>query len=72
MKKIFLLMLMLIAISVMTGCTAVDEALGKIGEDIEASRLESAGESDRSGMDWSFVPVLREEATKTFTEAFPD
>lgn len=72
MKKLFLLMLMLIAISVMTGCTAVDEALGKIGEDIEASRLESAGESDRSGMDWSFVPVLREEATKTFTEAFPD
>jgi len=72
MKKILLLILMLVAISMMTGCTAVDEALGKIGDDIEASRLNSAGESDKSGMDWSFVPVLREEATKTFTEAFPD
>jgi len=72
MKKILLLILMLVAISMMTGCSAVDEALGKIGDDIEASRLNSAGESDKSDMDWSFVPVLREDATKTFTEAFPD
>ena len=72
MKKILLLMLMLIAISVMTGCTAVDQALDKIGQDIEASRVESAGEKDRSGLDWSFVPVLREKATAMFTEAFPD
>lgn len=72
MKKILLLMLMLIAISVLTGCTAVDQALSKIGNDIEASRLESAGEKDRSGLDWSFVPVLRERATAMFTEAFPD
>jgi hypothetical protein len=72
MKKILLLMLMLIAISVMTGCTAVDQALNKLGNDIEASRIESAGEKDRSGLDWSFVPVLREKATAMFTEAFPD
>ena len=72
MKKILLLMLMLIAISVLTGCTAVDQALSKIGNDIEASRIESAGEKDRSDLDWSFVPVLRERATAMFTEAFPD
>ena len=72
MKKILFLMLMLIAISVLTGCTAVDQALSKIGNDIEASRIESAGEKDRSGLDWSFVPVLREKATAMFTEAFPD
>ena len=72
MKKILLLMLMLIAISVMTGCTAVDQALNKLGNDIEASRVQSAGEKDRSGLDWSFVPVLREKATAMFTEAFPD
>lgn len=72
MKKILLLMLMLIAISVLTGCTAVDQALSKIGNDIEASRIESAGEKDRSGLDWSFVPVLRERATAMFTEAFPE
>ena len=40
--------------------------------DFEASRIESAGEKDKSGLDWSFVPVLRERATAMFTEAFPD
>lgn len=72
MKRVFLLVLMLVAISVLSGCTAVDEALGKLGDDIEAAQLESAGSSDSSGLNWAFVPLLREEATKTFTDAFPD
>ena len=72
MKKLILILMMLIAISLLSGCTAVDQALGKIGDDIEASRLESAGEKDESGLDWSFVPVLRERATAMFTEAFPE
>ena len=72
MKKLILILMMLIAISLLSGCTAVDQALGKIGDDIEASRLESTGTSDKSGLDWSFVPVLRERATAMFTEAFPE
>lgn len=71
-KKWMLVGYMLVAIAVLSGCSAVDEALGKIGDDIEAAHLESAGTSDSSGLDWSFVPVLREDATKMFTEAFPD
>lgn len=72
MKKLILILMMLIAISLLSGCTVVDQALSKIGNDIEASRIESAGEKDKSGLDWSFVPVLRERATAMFTEAFPD
>ena len=72
MKKILLIVMMLMAISLLTGCTAVDQALNKIGQDIEASSVKSAGETDRSGLDWSFVPVLRERATAMFTEAFPE
>ena len=72
MKRILLLILMLTVMSALTGCAAVDQALNRIGDDIEASRIESAGEKDRSGLDWSFVPVLREKATAMFNEAFPD
>lgn len=72
MKKILLIVMMLMAISLLTGCTAVDQALNKIGQDIEASSVKSAGETDRSGLDWSFVPLLRERATKMFNEAFPE
>ena len=72
MKKRMIIALLVILLALLSGCTAVEEALGKIGDDIEASRLESAGSSDKSGMDWAFVPVLRESATKMFTEAFPE
>ena len=72
MKKILLIVMMLMAISLLTGCTAVDQALNKIGQDIEASSVKSAGETDRSGLDWSFVPVLRERATAMFLEGVPE
>jgi len=71
MKKILLMILMLVAISMMTGCTAVDEALGKIGDDIEARALDTPQSTDKS-MDWSFVPVVREMATETFMAGFPE
>ena len=71
MKKRMIICLLAILLALLSGCTAVEEALGKIGDDIEASRLESAGSDDKSGMDWAFVPVLRESATKMFSEAFP-
>ena len=72
MKKRMIICLLAILLALLSGCTAVEEALGKIGDDIEASRLESAGSGDKSGMDWAFVPVLRESATNMFTEAFPE
>ena len=71
MKKIVCIGLLAILLALLSGCTAVDQALTKIGNDIEAAQVKSAGTSDRSGLDWAFVPVLREKATKMFSEAFP-
>ena len=72
MKKIIYVCLMAVLLALLSGCTAVDQALTRIGNDIEAAQVKSAGESDRSGLDWAFVPVLRERATAMFTEAFPE
>ena len=71
MKKIVCIGLLAILLALLSGCTAVNQALTKIGNDIEAAQVKSAGTSDRSGLDWAFVPVLREKATKMFSEAFP-
>ena len=71
--KRWIVMLMLAALlALLSGCEAVDQALAKIGDDIEAAQVKSAGSADKSGLDWSFVPVLRENATNMFTQAFPD
>lgn len=72
LKRLFLIGYMLAAVCLLGGCSAVDEALGKIGDDIEAAQVKEAGTQDTSGLDWSFVPELREKATAMFTEAFPD
>ena len=59
------------ALALLSGCGAVDEALGKIGDDIEARALDTPQSTDKS-MDWSFVPVVREMATETFMAGFPE
>ena len=49
----------------------VRETLGRLGDDIKASRLDTPEKTD-SGIDWSYVPVVREMAVTMFTEAFPN
>ena len=71
MKKAILAALMCALLLTMTGCNAVDEALGRLGDDIKASRLDTPEKTD-SGIDWSYVPVVRDMAVKTFTEGFPN
>ena len=71
MKKAILAALMCALLLTMTGCNAVDEALGRLGDDIKASRLDTPEKTD-SGIDWSYVPVVREMAVTMFTEAFPN
>mgnify|MGYP003319052219 CR=1 FL=1 len=66
MKKIALLMMLAAMLLVMTGCTSMEQALGKIGDDIEARQLDTP-----QSVDWSFVPVVRDMATKMFTEGVP-
>ena len=71
MKKAILAALMCALLLTMTGCNAVDEALGRLGDVIKASRLDTPEKTD-SGIDWSYVPVVREMAVTMFTEAFPN
>ena len=71
MKRAILAALLCALLLTMTGCNAVDEALGRLGDDIKASRLDTPEKTD-SGIDWSYVPVVREMAVSMFTEAFPN
>ena len=70
MKKIVLLMMLAAMLLVMTGCTSMQQALSKIGDNIEASQVKELKVADTS-MDWSFVPVVRDMASKMFTEGVP-
>ena len=71
MKKGILAALLCALLLTMTGCNAVDEALGRLGDDIKASKLDTPQKTD-SSIDWSYVPVVREMAVAMFTEVFPN
>lgn len=72
MKKVILALLLCLALAVLTGCTSVQQALGRIGEDMEAAYLDTPKAGSGDNIDWSFVPVVRDMATALFTEAAPD
>ena len=71
MKKMILALMLLAMLALMSGCASMEQALAKIGDDIEASQLDTPKVSDKN-VDWSFVPVVRDLATKMFTEGVPD
>ncbi len=71
MKKIVLALTLVLALALLSGCTSMEQALAKIGDDIEASQLDTPKAANAS-VDWSFVPVVRDMATKMFTEGVPD
>ena len=71
MKKVILAAMLCALLVLASGCDAVNQALGKIGDDIEAAKLDTPASSG-SNVDWSYVPVVREMAVNMFTEAFPD
>jgi len=70
MKKMILMILLCSMLFLMTGCASMEQALSKIGDDIEARQLDTPKAVDTS-VDWSFVPVVRDKATKMFTEGVP-
>jgi len=70
MKKMILMILLCSMLFLMTGCASMEQALSKIGDDIEARQLDVPKAADTS-VDWSFVPVVRDMASKTFTEGVP-
>lgn len=71
MKKMRTAALLIALLCALSGCTAMDEALAKIGGDIEAMQMGESTSASAAG-DWGFVVTLRERATALFTEAFPD
>lgn len=70
MKKGILALMLCAALFGMTGCASMEQALSKIGDDIEASQLKEVQTADTS-VDWSFVPVVRDMASQMFTEGVP-
>ena len=52
------------------GCGAVDGALREVGKQLEAQSV-AVPENNGGEIDWSFVPIVRELATGTFLEGFP-
>ena len=71
MKKMILALTLVLALLMLSGCSSMEQALAKIGDNIEASQLDTPKAADTS-VDWSFVPVVRDMATKMFTEGVPD
>ena len=71
MKKIVFLLMLCMMLLLMTGCTSMQQALGKIGDDIEARQLE-VPQTANTSVDWGFVIEVRELATKMFAEGVPD
>ena len=71
MKRFLFAALLLALVLLLSGCTVVDEALGKIGDDIEAKQIKESTVSAAQG-DWGFVVTLREHAAALFLESFPE
>ena len=72
MKKAILAIILLLALGLLSGCDAVTQALGKLGDDMEAAYIQEAKPGSGDNIDWSFVPVVRDLAVDTFMQGFPD
>lgn len=71
MKKIGVALLLLAMLWTLSGCKTLENALHQAGEKIKSNQVETP-ENNGGDIDWSFVPVVRDMAVKTFTEGFPD
>ena len=70
MKKMVLVMMLGALLLVLTGCASMEQALSKIGDNIEAAQIKELQVADTS-TDWSFVPVVRDMASTMFLEGVP-
>ena len=62
--------LLLAALALLGGCSSVEGALREVGRRYERDQI-AVPENNGGDIDWSFVPVVRELATQTFAEGFP-
>lgn len=58
--------------ALLCGCTATEEALRGVGQRLSSGDHDVETPQNDGGLDWSFVPAVRETAVATFTEAFPE
>ena len=71
MKRATLAILLLICALLLGACGSLEGALREVGARIEADNV-ATPQNNGGDIDWSFVPVVRDMATATFAEAFPD
>ena len=64
-RKIKLIALLALLLAALCVCTAVEEALGKLGEEMESAQVETP-QNNGGEIEWGFVPVVRELAVETF------
>ncbi len=69
-----LALILVLCLLLLGGCSAgspLEQALGKLGDDLEAAQLDTP-KSPSGETDWSYVPLVRDMATQTFLSGFPD
>lgn len=70
-KRAVLAALLAAGLAVLSGCSAVEDALRATGRRLESETI-AVPQNNGGDIDWSFVPVVRELATQTFLQGFPD
>lgn len=63
-----------LCLALLSGCEAgspLEQALGKIGEDMKAAQVDTP-KSASGETDWSYVQIVRDMATQTFMAGFPE
>lgn len=70
MKRMMLSALLAACLALLCGCHALEDALHEAGRRFEQNDV-ATPQNNGGDIDWSFVPVVRDMATQTFTEAFP-
>ena len=71
MKRWICLAALAALLLLLSGCTAVEDALARVNADMQAAKLDTP-DNDGGDIDWGFVPVVREMATTLFSDSFPE
>ena len=71
MKRIVFVALLTACALLLGGCSSVESTLREVGARLERDSI-ATPQNNGGDIDWSFVPIVRDLATDTFTESFPE
>lgn len=74
MNRVRVALALALCLLLLGGCSAgspLEQALGKIGDDLEAAQLDTP-KSPSGETDWGYVTIVRDMATETFLSGFPE